>query len=103
MKDPTALNINELLALLLRRRVEAAAETAPASLKRLSNPGFRSVDRLVARSVRPLPREVLVFAKRMLFEHVLRVGPVGKLSQEDFDNALRWYQSTISQPFSLES
>jgi hypothetical protein len=94
---------SELLVSLLRRRVEAAAETAPASLDLLSHPGFRNVDKLVVRAVRPLPREVLVFVERMLHEHVRRAGPRGKLAREDFDDALRWYKETARQPTSPES
>ena len=81
----------ELLVTLLRSRVEAATETAPASLDMLCNPGLRGVDNLIVQAVEPFPREVLVFVEWMFFEHVRRVGPTGKLSHEDVEAARRWY------------
>lgn len=81
----------ELLIALLRSRVEAATETAPASLDMLCHPGLRNAESLVVQAVEPLPREVLVFVERMFFEHVRRVGPTGKLSHEDVEAARRWY------------
>ena len=81
----------ELLVALLRSRVEAATETAPASLDMLCHPGLRGADELVIRAVKPLPREVLAFVERMLFEHVRRFRAEGKLTREDLEADHRWY------------
>lgn len=81
----------ELLIELLKRRVAVALNTERASLDMLAYPGFRGVDARVVSVVDPLPREVLAFASRMLSNMQQRRGGLQRLSQEDFDAALRWY------------
>jgi hypothetical protein len=81
----------ELLTQVLRSRLEAASEMAPASLDMLGNPGFRGLDDRLARAVEPRPRELLLLVERILFEHVLRAGPVSKLTSEDLEAAFEWY------------
>ena len=81
----------DLLLALIKSRVEAATETAPASLDMLCQPGLRNLDRLVVQAVEPLPREVLVFIERIFFEHVRRIGPTGKLTHQDVQAARQWY------------
>jgi len=78
---------------LLRRRVAAATSTEHASLDMIAEPGFRGVDLRVVRAVEPLPREVLAFTRRMLYSMRQRAGASGKLSPEDFEAALRWYET----------
>jgi len=89
---------SDLLIDLLRRRMEAATETAPASLDMLCHPGLRGVDNLVIQAVEPLPREVLVFVERMFLEHVQRVGPIGKLTRKDVEAADQWYMKSRPLP-----
>jgi hypothetical protein len=81
----------DLLLALIKSRVEAATETAPASLDMLCQPGLRNLDRLAIQAVEPLPREVLVFVERIFVEHVRRVGPTGKLAHQDVQAARQWY------------
>jgi hypothetical protein len=81
----------DLLLALIKSRVAAAAETAPAGLDMLCRPDLRNLDRQVIEAVEPLPREVLAFVERIFVEHVRRVGPTGKLAHQDVQAARGWY------------
>lgn len=82
---------SELLVELLKSRLAAATETAPASLDMLCDPGFRGADKLVVEGLEPLPRKVVAFVEQMFSEHVRRAGPRGKLSRADLEATRRWY------------
>ena len=83
----------ELLVSFIRRRVEAAMKTAPASLDMLSDPGLRNLDASLVSAAKPLPRDVMMLVERLFFEHVRRAGASGKLSEEDLEAALAGYQN----------
>jgi len=88
----------ELLANLLKRRLETATEAAPASLDMLAYPGMRNTDQRVVEAVKgkPFPREVLSFVERLFLEHIQRVGqPAGKLTRQDLEAADAWYRANL--------
>ncbi len=39
----------------------------------------------------PVPREMLLLVGRVFTEHILRVGPYGRLEGRDFEAAVQWY------------
>ena len=84
-----------LLAEVIRRRVHVASEGAFGSLDAIASPALRDIETLLAQTVRPLPREILVLTHRVLDEHVTRAGTEGNISSEDVDRALEWYQRQI--------
>ncbi|MCX7840441.1 MAG: hypothetical protein N2559_13460 [Anaerolineae bacterium] len=81
-----------LLADVVRRRVYVASEGAFGSLDAVASPAVRDLETLLAKIVRPLPREMLVLTQRVLEEHVARVGAQGIIQPEDIDAAIAWYQ-----------
>ena len=86
----------DLLAEVIRRRVYVATEGAFGSLDALSSPALRDVETLLAKTViPPTPREMLVLTRRMLEEHVRISGSNGLIGEEDVENAIRWYLSTV--------
>lgn len=82
-----------LLAEVVRHRVYVASEGAFGSLDAVASPAVRDLETVLAKSVRPLPREMLVLTQRVLEEHVARAGAQGVIQPADIDAAIAWYQS----------
>ncbi|MBC7226173.1 MAG: hypothetical protein H5T61_02950 [Thermoflexales bacterium] len=82
----------ELLAEVIRRRVYVATEGAFGSLDALASPALRDIETLLAKTVYPLPREILVITRRVVEEHVRREGD-GLLAAMDIQAAIHWYQT----------
>jgi len=81
---------------VLQQRLRAASQGAFSSFNAFSTPGLRDAeDEIVHHLKRPLPREAVRVAERLLAEHVLRVGVQGRLEAEDLDRALDWYQKDV--------
>ena len=91
-----------LLAEVIRRRVYVASEGDFGSLDAIASPGLRDVETVLAKSVPPLPREVLVLTRRVLEEHMRREGSQGRIQEEDVEAAIQWY-SAHQPPIILES
>lgn len=85
----------KLLIGLLNSRVQAATETAPATLDMLCYPGLRQASSQVVQMVQPLPREVLAFVERIFHEHLQRAGPTGKLTREDVEAAQHHFKNRL--------
>jgi len=82
-----------LLAEVIRRRVYVASEGAFSSLDAVASPALRDVETILAKTVFPIPREILVLTRRVIEEHILREGPTGLLKEEDVEAAIHWYQA----------
>jgi hypothetical protein len=80
-----------LLAEVIRRRVYVASEGAFGSLDAIASPALRDVETALAQAIIPLPREMLVLTRHVLYEHVCHAGAVGKIDTRDVDMAVRWY------------
>ncbi len=83
----------DLLAEVIRRRVYVATEGTFGSLDALASPALRDIETLLAKTVYPLPREMLVITRRVIEEH-LRRGRDGLLTSEDVQSAIQWYRVT---------
>lgn len=81
----------EALVEVLRERLRVASEGMFNSLDAISDPGLRDAELELVETARPSPREVVVLAERLLYEHWRRVGPRGKLDQQDLSAACQWY------------
>ncbi len=84
----------ESLAAVIQSRLYVASRGLYGGLDAIST---RDVPHLVeerlAGIVRPrVPREIILLSQRVFTEHVLRVGPYGRLERQDFESAIRWYQ-----------
>lgn len=84
----------DALRLLLQRRMEAASGMTPAGLNMLGGPGLFDLEERVLNAVRASPREAVRFVERMFMEHVNAPGSTGRLSIQDFQAALDWYERT---------
>lgn len=84
----------DALRLLLQRRMEAASGMTPAGLNMLGGPGLFDLEERVINAVRASPREAVRFVERMFMEHVNTRGSTGRLSIQDFQAALDWYERT---------
>lgn len=95
--DPTRVSAihwtPDLLAEVVRRRVYVATEGAFGSLDALASPALRDIETLLAKTVYPLPREMLVITRRVIEEH-LRRGGNGLLTAADVQAAIQWYRMT---------
>jgi hypothetical protein len=81
----------DMLVELLRERLQVASQGMFRSLDAISSPDLRGTDLNLVLAARPLPREVLLLAGRLLLEHVRRAGPTGKLEPADLEKARQWY------------
>jgi len=86
-----------MLAELIRRRVYAATEGEFASLGAVSAvPSVQDMELELARTVNPLPREMLVLVRQILFEYEKRwgenPGAEKRVQTEDIERALDWYR-----------
>lgn len=88
-----------LLAEVIRRRVYVATNGEFASLGAVSAiPMIRDLELELARTVNPLPREMLVLVNRVLFEYEQRWTGHQDFEQriqiEDINEAINWYRTT---------
>jgi len=81
----------DLLAEIIRRRVYVASGGNFGSLDAVASPALRDVETALARSVMPLPREMLVLTRQVIEEHVRREGAEGLLTGEDVEAAILQY------------
>ena len=79
-----------LLAEMIRRRVYVASSGAYGSLGPLFSPDVRDVETLLARTVPPLPREMLMLTRQVLFEHVQR-DHTESIQAAEIDQAVQHY------------
>lgn len=79
-----------LLAEMVRRRVYVASSGIYGSLGPLFSPDVRDVETLLARTVPPLPREMLVLTRQVLFEHV-QSDHTGSIQAIEVDRAIQRY------------
>lgn len=87
-----------LLADVVRRRVYVASEGTFGSLDAVASPAVRDLETMLAKVVRPLPREILVLTQRVLDEHIARGGAQGVIQPADVDAAIAWYQTQALFP-----
>jgi len=82
------------LANVVRERLRVASEGMFDSLSAIATPDVENrIDDHLANQARPsVPRELVLLVQRVFYEHAGRVGPYGRLEQQDFDAALRWYK-----------
>lgn len=85
-----------LLAEVLHRRVYVAGSGSFGSLDAISSPALRDVETLLVREARPLPREVILLAGRVLYEAFGRNAE--RLEDSDIAVALSWYQKQAQIP-----
>ncbi len=81
-----------LLVEMVRQRIYVATQGSFSSLDAVSSPALSDVEAMLAEAVLPLPREMLVITRRLLWEHVRRVGPDGQIEPPDLEAALAWYR-----------
>lgn len=80
------------LSELIDRRLEAAAQRAPASLDMLAYPGIRRASQFIAQQVSPFPRDVIALVERLFAEHVRQTPePGSKFTRADIEAARKWY------------
>jgi hypothetical protein len=87
-----------MLAEMLRRRVYTAVDGEFASLSAVSVlPSVQDLELELARTVYPLPREMLVIVKRILFEYEERWRRNSlsekRIKTEDINKAVSWYRT----------
>jgi hypothetical protein len=83
-----------MLAELLRKRIYVASGGEFDSLDAISSPDLRDVETLLATAVTPLPRELLILVRRVLFAYVHRTHTATTyLEPVDIDSALAWYRT----------
>ncbi|MEM3646840.1 MAG: hypothetical protein QW334_01660, partial [Thermofilum sp.] len=83
----------DLLAEVIRRRVYVATEGSFGSLDALASPALRDIETLLAKTVIPIPREMLVLTRRVLEEHVQLAGYNSLIGEEEVEKAIQWYLS----------
>lgn len=83
----------ETLVQVVRERLRIASEGMFRSLIAISTPDVnKDIEFQLARILQPpIPREMLRLLQRVFFVHLQRVGPYGRLQQEDYAEALDWY------------
>lgn len=91
-----------MLAEMIRRRVYAAVDGEFDSLGAVSAiPAVQDLELELARSVHPLPREMLVLVKRVLFEYEQRWKKQPQINKRiesmDIDSAVAWYHNQQAQ------
>lgn len=84
---------SEMLIDMLQERLRVASAGIFASFDAISTPSLYETENKLVQAAKPLPREVLVLAARLLAEHVRRIGPTGKLELADFQVAANWYST----------
>lgn len=82
----------ELLVELVRQRIFVASGGAFDSLNAIASPAVGDLEKELASVVIPLPREMLVLTRRVLWEHVCEWGPEDRLHPRDVSAALAWYR-----------
>ncbi len=87
-----------LLAELIRRRIYSATQGKFGSLDAFSSSELRDVETTLVKLAPPNPREVIVLARRVLYEYAVRTsqcrnGQADQLQQADLDAAVAWYLS----------
>lgn len=87
-----------MLAEMLRRRVYAATGGGYASLNKVcALPSGFDLEFELARSVNPLPREVLILVRQVLFEYEARWSKnpftTRRIQLKDIDTAIAWYRT----------
>ena len=83
-----------LLARVIQERLYAASEGMYDSLEAIStrDTGGHLEEHLAEIVYPQLPREMLRLTQRVFHEHVQRVGPYGRLENQDFIAAQGWYE-----------
>lgn len=98
LTEPTKTAIihweREALIAIIRERLSVASEGMYDGLDAITTPDApRPAETYLAKAVHPIvPREILALTQRVFNEHILRVGPYGRLERRDFEDALRWYR-----------
>jgi hypothetical protein len=85
-----------LLAELIRRRIDSATQGKFGSLDAFSSSELRDVETTLVKLAPPNPREVVVLARRVLYEYAVRISQhsnaqADQLQQVDLDTAVAWY------------
>jgi hypothetical protein len=82
------------LTKVIAARLRIASNGEFDSLQALCTPALPDLDQKLADMANPVvPREVLVLANRVLWEHIRRVGASGLLDLEDLNAARDWYRA----------
>ncbi len=81
----------EMLIEVLQKRLQVASQGMFNSLDAISSPDLRGTEAKLVRIAKPLPREVLVLAERMLVEHIRSAESTDKLKRADLKAASKWY------------
>ena len=98
LTEPTKTAIiqwdREALIAIIRERLSVASEGMYDGLDAITTSDApRPAETYLAEAVQPVvPREMLALTQRVFTEHILRVGPYGRLERRDFEDALRWYR-----------
>jgi hypothetical protein len=86
------------LAEILRRRVQVASKGKFNSLDALSSHALRDVETLIAKRARPLPREAIVLANKVLESYLAHCEDLGYLEPEDLEQAVMQYEKDCFLP-----
>jgi hypothetical protein len=102
IKTVTIKWTREMLIEVLHERLRVASEGMFNSFDAICTPGLRDVEAELVRAARPLPREVLMLAERLLWERFNRDGQEdSRLEPPDLDAVLKWYDTLpVSSGFS---
>lgn len=87
----------DLLAAMIKKRLYVASNSAFDSLNAVGSPALdQDSERLLAEAVPPLPREMLVLARKVITVHVTRTeNNKSALEPEDFDEAIERYRQEL--------
>jgi hypothetical protein len=81
----------EMLAEVLQERIRFVSKGRYTDLDAICTPDLRHLQAQIIAAAKPLPREVLVLAERVLLAHVGRMTEPDLIEQIDFDSAKNWY------------
>lgn len=82
----------DLLAEVIRKRVYFASQGTFGSLGPLCVPGIQDLETVLAREVKPLPREIIVLTRYVLEAHVRDHRERPKIDRTDIEFALNRYR-----------
>lgn len=80
-----------LLAEVIRKRILVASQGEYDNLSALASPDVRDVETKLANAAAPLPREMIVLTRRVLFEHAQRATDDSKIDIDAVEAAIEWY------------
>ena len=83
------------LAEVIRKRVYVASEGNFGSLEIFASPAISDLEMRISKkihTIRPLPREMLVFTRQLLITHANGNKPEDQIQPNELEKTFRWYQ-----------